>query len=65
MMGVMDRRADATARPLSAAEQRALASFLAGRLPAGQLQAELARARSAPAFAPVTAAPVAALHAAA
>jgi hypothetical protein len=30
---------------LTAAEQRVLASFLAGRLPAGQLHAELLRAR--------------------
>jgi hypothetical protein len=30
---------------LSAAEQRVLASFLSGRLPAGQVDAELARAR--------------------
>jgi len=34
--------------PLTAAEQRALASFFAGRLPAGQLHAELLRARSEP-----------------
>jgi hypothetical protein len=32
---------------LSQAEQRALASFLAGRLPAGQLHTELCRAREA------------------
>ena len=31
---------------LSAAEQRVLTSFLAGRLPAGQVDAELARARA-------------------
>ena len=30
---------------LSAPEQRVLASFLAGRLPAGQVETELARAR--------------------
>jgi hypothetical protein len=30
---------------LSQGEQRALASFLAGRMPAGQLHAELCRAR--------------------
>lgn len=30
---------------LSVAEQRVLTSFLAGRLPAGQVDAELARAR--------------------
>jgi hypothetical protein len=34
---------------LSLGEQRVLASFLAGRLPAGQLYAELERARVAPA----------------
>ena len=32
---------------LSLAEQRVLASFLSGRLPAGQLTAELERARTA------------------
>jgi hypothetical protein len=32
---------------LSQGEQRALASFYAGRLPAGQLHAELCRAREA------------------
>jgi hypothetical protein len=32
---------------LSPAEQRVLASFLSGRLPAGQVHAELARAREA------------------
>jgi hypothetical protein len=32
---------------LSQGERRALASFLAGRLPAGQLHAELCRARQA------------------
>jgi hypothetical protein len=34
---------------LSIAEQRVLASFLAGRLPAGQVHAELERAQMAPA----------------
>jgi hypothetical protein len=34
------------------AEQRVLASFLAGRLPAGQVHVELQRARSAAAPAP-------------
>jgi hypothetical protein len=34
---------------LSLAEQRVLASFLSGRMPAGQLHAELERARLAPA----------------
>jgi len=37
----------ASASRLSQGEQRALASFLAGRLPAGQLHAELCRAREA------------------
>jgi hypothetical protein len=32
---------------LSPAEQRVLACFLAGRLPAGQVEAELAQARAA------------------
>jgi hypothetical protein len=34
---------------LSLAEQRVLASFLSGRMPAGQVHAELERARLAPA----------------
>jgi hypothetical protein len=34
---------------LSLAEQRVLASFLSGRLPAGQVHSELERARMAPA----------------
>ena len=33
---------------LSLAEQRVLASFLSGRMPAGQVHAELERARLAP-----------------
>jgi hypothetical protein len=37
---------------LSAAEQRVLSSFIAGRLPAGQVHAELERARTAVAPAP-------------
>jgi hypothetical protein len=37
---------------LSLAEQRVLASFLSGRLPAGQVHAELERARTAPAVEP-------------
>ena len=37
----------ATGSRLSQGEQRALAAFLAGRLPAGQLHAELCRAREA------------------
>jgi hypothetical protein len=45
MMGVMARSADSAPRQLTTGEQRALASFLAGRLPAGQLETELARAR--------------------
>jgi hypothetical protein len=40
---------------LSPAEQRVLSCFLAGRLPAGQVHAELAQARAA--AQPVTAAP--------
>jgi hypothetical protein len=40
---------------LSPAEQRVLASFLAGRLPAGQVHSELAQARAgAQPAAPVT-----------
>jgi len=34
---------------LSLAEQRVLTSFLAGRLPAGQVHTELQRAKTAPA----------------
>jgi hypothetical protein len=41
------RKASKHARRLSQGEQRALASFLAGRLPAGQLNDELCRAREA------------------
>jgi hypothetical protein len=37
---------------LNLAEQRVLSSFLAGRLPAGQVHVELQRARTAPAAAP-------------
>jgi hypothetical protein len=37
----------APAGRLSQGEQRALSSFLAGRMPAGQLHAELCRAREA------------------
>jgi hypothetical protein len=36
---------------LNLAEQRVLASFLSGRMPAGQVHAELERARVAPASA--------------
>jgi hypothetical protein len=36
---------------LSLAEQRVLTSFISGRLPAGQVHAELQRARMAPAAA--------------
>jgi hypothetical protein len=39
--------ASKSARRLSKGEQRALSSFLAGRLPAGQLNEELCRAREA------------------
>lgn len=46
-MGLMARRSDAHPRQLTVGEQRALAAFLAGRLPAGQLEFELARARDA------------------
>jgi hypothetical protein len=41
------RKASTHARRLTQGEQRALASFLAGRLPAGQLNDELCRAREA------------------
>jgi hypothetical protein len=44
---------------LSAAEQRVLSSFIAGRLPAGQVHAELERARTAPPPAPAAAPAVA------
>jgi hypothetical protein len=42
---------------LTAGEQRVLSSFLAGRLPAGQVCTELERARVAPAPAPAQPAP--------
>jgi hypothetical protein len=42
-------RAPVALHRLSLAEQRVLASFLSGRLPAGQVHAELERARMAPA----------------
>lgn len=57
------RRTEWTPRQLSTGEQRALASFLSGRLPAGQLDAELAKARAAQ-MAPVTAPALVALRAA-
>jgi hypothetical protein len=41
------RKVSTSARSLSNGEQRALSSFLAGRLPAGQLHDELCRAREA------------------
>jgi hypothetical protein len=41
------RHGPASPGRLSQGEQRALASFFAGRLPAGQLHAELCRARQA------------------
>jgi hypothetical protein len=44
----MARRPRITPRSLTSPEQRVLASFLAGRLPAGRLDAELAQAREAP-----------------
>jgi hypothetical protein len=44
----MARRRSITPRSLTSGEQRVLASFLAGRLPAGRLDAELAQAREAP-----------------
>ena len=43
---------------LSHGEQRALAAFLAGRLPAGQLHAELCRQREAALAAAVACGPV-------
>jgi hypothetical protein len=47
------RPAPAVVHRLSLAEQRVLSSFLAGRLPAGKVHAELERARVTPA-APVS-----------
>jgi hypothetical protein len=59
---VMGRKpAPIVVHKLSLAEQRVLTSFLAGRLPAGQVHGELQRARSTPAPA---AEPVAATQAA-
>ena len=49
---------------LSQGEQRALAAFLAGRLPAGQLHAELARNREVALTPPEPARPKPALRAA-
>jgi hypothetical protein len=46
---------------LTQGEQRALASFLAGRLPAGQLHGELCRAREAALEQAIRPAPAAAL----
>jgi hypothetical protein len=43
----MARRPRTAATSLTSAQQRVLASFLAGRLPAGRLDAELAQAREA------------------
>jgi hypothetical protein len=43
----MARRRRIAPRSLTSGEQRVLASFLAGRLPAGRLNAELAQAREA------------------
>jgi hypothetical protein len=44
----MARRHRIAPRSLTTGERRVLASFLAGRLPAGRLDAELALAREAP-----------------
>jgi hypothetical protein len=44
----MARRRRIELRSLTTGEQRVLASFIAGRLPAGRLDAELAQAREAP-----------------
>jgi hypothetical protein len=44
----MARRPKILPRTLTSAEQRVLASFIAGRLPAGRLDAELEQARAAP-----------------
>jgi hypothetical protein len=44
----MARRRRIAPRSLTSGEQRVLASFLAGRLTAGRLNAELAQAREAP-----------------
>jgi hypothetical protein len=52
----MARRPRIAPRSLTSGEQRVLASFIAGRLPAGRLDAELAQAREAPSRAPVIAA---------
>jgi hypothetical protein len=51
--GDMGRRHRIAPRSLTSGEQRVLASFLAGRLPAGRLHDELAQAREAPAAAGV------------
>jgi hypothetical protein len=45
---VMGRKAPLVVHRLSLAEQRVLASFLSGRLPAGQVHNELERARLTP-----------------
>ncbi|HEY6777805.1 MAG TPA: hypothetical protein VI122_14965 [Thermoleophilaceae bacterium] len=50
----MARRPRIAARSLTSGEQRVLASFIAGRLPAGRLDAELAHAREAPPRTPAT-----------
>jgi hypothetical protein len=44
----MARRPRIAPRSLTSGEQRVLASFIAGHLPAGRLDAELAQARAAP-----------------
>jgi hypothetical protein len=51
----MARRPRIAPRSLTSGEQRVLASFLAGRLSAGRLQTELAKAREAPARSPAAA----------
>jgi len=44
----MARRPKILPRTLTSGEQRVLASFIAGRLPAGRLDAELEQARARP-----------------
>jgi hypothetical protein len=60
----MARRRRITPRSLTSGEQRVLASFLAGRLPAGRLDAELAQAREAPPRTPGASVMAPELHAA-
>jgi hypothetical protein len=56
---LMGRKPAPVVHRLSVAEQRVLASFLSGRMPAGQVHAGLARARLAPAAATEPPAPAA------